>query len=197
MVAAGPDLAHAGLEASEVADIYSDVEPIDSDGATVERLRTVLERATTGHIACHARFEVDNPMFSSLRLADGDLNVYDLERMSRVPDVVVLSACDSGFSEAHPGEELMGLSSALLSLGAKSLVASVGLVPDSEATRELMVGLHRGLISGLGPAEALKPSPRGDQGHQSGVRRGGVVCLHRSRLKKHSNLMYHGLRSAL
>jgi len=94
-------------------------------------------------------------MFSSLRLTDGDLNVYDLERMRRVPDLVVLSACDSGFSDTHPGEELMGLSSALLSLGAKSLVASVGLVPDSEATRELMVGLHRGIISGLGPAEAL------------------------------------------
>jgi CHAT domain-containing protein len=155
VVAAGPDLAHAGHEAAEVADIYSGVEPIDPDGATVERLRTLLDRATTGHIACHARFEVDNPMFSSLRLTDGDLNVYDLERMRRVPDLVVLSACDSGFSDTYPGEELMGLSSALLSLGAKSLVASVGLVPDSEATRELMVGFHRGLVSGLGPAEAL------------------------------------------
>ncbi len=117
-------------------------------------------------------------MFSSLRLTDGDLNVYDLERMRRVPDLVVLSACDSGFSDTHPGEELMGLSSALLSLGAKSLVASVGLVPDSEATRELMVGLHRGLISGLGPAEALNRA-RGSLGDTTAgyVAAASFVCI--------------------
>jgi CHAT domain-containing protein len=68
---------------------------------------------------------------------------------------VVLSACDSGFSDTHAGEELMGLGSALISLGTRSLVASVGLVPDSDATRELMIGFHRGLNASLGPAEAL------------------------------------------
>ncbi len=178
VVVAGPDLAHADAEAWEVADLYAGVEAVDSDGATVDRLRTLLDRAATGHIACHARFEVDNPMFSALRLTDGDLNVYDLERMRRVPDLVVLSACDSGFSDTHPGQELMGLSSALLSLGAKSLVASVGLVPDSEATRELMVGLHRGLISGLGPAEALNRA-RGSLGYTTAgyVAAASFVCI--------------------
>jgi len=28
-------------------------------------------------------------------------------------------------------------------------------VPDSAATKDLMVGLHRGLVSGLSPSEAL------------------------------------------
>jgi CHAT domain-containing protein len=65
-------------------------------------------------------------MFSSLRLADGDLYVYDIERLGSAPDLVVLSACDSGFTETRPGEELMGLSSALLSMGTRSIIASVG-----------------------------------------------------------------------
>ena len=90
-------------------------------------------------------------MFSSLRLSDGDLTVYDMERMRRVPQLVVLSACDSGFSDAHPGEELMGLSAALLSMGARSLIASVGLVPDSDATRALMLALHRNLRAKMTP----------------------------------------------
>jgi CHAT domain-containing protein len=49
----------------------------------------------------------------------------------------------------------MGLSAALLAMGTKSIIASVGLVPDSEATKDLMVALHRGLISGLSPSQAL------------------------------------------
>jgi CHAT domain-containing protein len=49
----------------------------------------------------------------------------------------------------------MGLSSALLSMGTKSIIASVGLVPDSTATKDLMVALHRGLIAGLSPSHAL------------------------------------------
>jgi CHAT domain-containing protein len=107
------------------------------------------------HIASHASFQFENPMFSSLRLVDGDLNVYDIERMEMAPDVVVLSACDSGFTETHAGEELMGLSSAMLSMGTRSIIASVGLVPDSHATKDLMIALHRGLLAGLGPSIAL------------------------------------------
>jgi CHAT domain-containing protein len=40
-------------------------------------------------------------------------------------------------------------------MGAKSVVASVGLIPDSEATSDLMVRFHRGLISGASPSSAL------------------------------------------
>jgi CHAT domain-containing protein len=117
-------------------------------------------------------------MFSSLRLADGDLNVYDLERMKRVPDLVVLSACDSGFSETRPGEELMGLASALISLGTKSLVASVGLVPDTEATRSLMLDFHRGLVEGLGPATALSRAQQSGRDTTSGyVAAASFVCI--------------------
>jgi len=49
----------------------------------------------------------------------------------------------------------MGLSSALLSIGTHSIIASVGLVPDSTATKDLMVALHRGLVSGLSSSQAL------------------------------------------
>ncbi|HLF59735.1 MAG TPA: CHAT domain-containing protein [Acidimicrobiia bacterium] len=155
VVVAGPDLASAGTEASEVAALYHDALLIGPENSTVEKVRTALNRAAMGHLASHASFEVENPMFSSLRFADGDLTVYDMERMRRVPHLVVLSACDSGFSDTLPGEELMGLSSALLSMGARSLIASVGLVPDSDATRALMVELHRNLIARIPPAEAL------------------------------------------
>ena len=155
VVAGGPDLEIADSEVEAVARLYQSAETFHPGQAQAEPVRDAMSGARVAHIAAHAKFEVQNPMFSSLRLADGDLNVYDLERIGDPPSTVVLSACDSGYTEARPGEELAGLTSALLSMGSRSIIASIGLVPDSEATKELMVALHRGLASGKPAAEAL------------------------------------------
>jgi tetratricopeptide (TPR) repeat protein len=154
VVSAGPDLAGALEEIEAVGALYEDAR-IFSDDASVDEVRRELDGTGVAHIACHAGFRVENPMFSSLRLGDGDLNVYDIERLAMPPTLVVLSACDSGYTETRAGDELAGLTSALLSMGTRSVVASVGLVPDSPATSELMVELHKGLVAGLEPAKAL------------------------------------------
>jgi CHAT domain-containing protein len=178
LIAAGPDLAQANAETIDVAELYPEASLLGPGQSTVEDVRKGLDRAAVAHIASHARFETENPMFSSLRLADGDLTVYDLERMRRVPGLMVLSACDSGFSDAHPGEELMGLGSALISLGVRSLVASVGLVPDTDMTRELMIGFHKGLRNGLGPAAALSRAQSAiDESPAGYVAAASFVCV--------------------
>ncbi len=156
LVAAGPDLELSDAEVTEVGALYPGATLFRSEESLVENVEISLDGARMAHIASHAFFQFENPMFSSLRLADGDLNVYDIERLKSAPGMVVLSACDSGFTDTHPGEELMGLSSALLSMGTKSIIASVGLVPDSDATKDLMLELHRGLIAGLSPSDALQ-----------------------------------------
>jgi hypothetical protein len=48
----------------------------------------------------------------------------------------------------------MGLAAALLALGTRALVASVGLAPD-RATRPIMLALHDGLRAGAQPSAAL------------------------------------------
>lgn len=160
VVAGGPDLDVAEGEVAAVASLYPDATSLPP-GATVEEVRTHLGGAALAHIASHASFQVENPMFSSLRLGDGDLNVYDIERLEAPPSTVVLSACDSGYTETRSGDELAGLTSALLSMGTRSIVASVGLVPDSEATSALMVRFHRSLLDGLEPAAALAAARAG------------------------------------
>lgn len=154
LVAGGPDLSIAEAEVTAVGELYVGATVL-GPRAAAEEVRSGLDGADVAHIACHATFRSDNPMFSSLRLGDGDLNVYDIERLQAPPSMVVLSACDSGYTETRPGDELAGLTSALLSLGTRSVVASVGLVPDRPATSDLMLGFHRGLIEGLEPATAL------------------------------------------
>jgi hypothetical protein len=154
LVAGGPDLETAGSEVEAVGSLHPNATVLPP-GASVEAVRTGLVGARIAHIASHATFQVENPMFSCLRLGDGDLNVYDIERLEKSPDLVVLSACDSGYTEALSGDELAGLTSALLGMGTRSVVASVGLVPDSSATSDLMVSFHEGLVAGLEPGRAL------------------------------------------
>jgi hypothetical protein len=154
VVVGGPDLAAAEGEINGISQIYGNAR-VFPPGSTVDAVKDAITGASVAHIASHATFQSENPMFSSLRLGDGDLNVYDIERLQDPPSLVVLSACDSGYTEARAGDELAGLTSALLAMGTRSIVASVGLVPDAPATSELMVEFHRGLVAGLEPAAAL------------------------------------------
>lgn len=154
VLAAGPDLVNAGSEIASLQLLYPEATVLQATDP-VESFGSATRGAAIAHAACHATFEVDNPMFSSLRLGDGDFNVYDLERLHEPPELMVLSACDSGYTDTRAGDELTGLTSALLSMGSKSVVASVGLVPDSTATSDLMVRFHKGLRSGLSPSRAL------------------------------------------
>jgi tetratricopeptide (TPR) repeat protein len=153
-VVGGPDLGTASDEVEAIGDLHAGALVLPP-GTSVGTALAALEGASVAHIACHARFEAQNPMFSALRLGDGDLSVYDLERLERAPGAVVLSACDSGYTEAKEGVELAGLTSALLSMGTRSVVASVGLVPDAPATSQLMVRFHRALLEGRAGPEAL------------------------------------------
>ena len=178
LLVAGPDLEMSDAEIVEVARSYAEAVVLQSTKSQVEIVQAHLDGARLAHVASHASFQFENPMFSYLRLADGDLSVYDIERLGAAPDVVVLSACDSGFSDAHAGEELMGLSSALLNMGTRSIVASVGLVPDSTATKDLMVALHRGLKGGLSPSHALNRAQGQVRDTQGGyVAAGSFICI--------------------
>lgn len=122
--------------------------------ASVEVVARELEGADLVHVAAHGHFRADNPYFSSLRLADGPLTVYDLDALERAPGRLVLSACVSGLSAVRPGDELLGLTAALFALGTNRLVASVVPISDA-ATGPLMLRLHELLATGLPTATAL------------------------------------------
>jgi CHAT domain-containing protein len=111
------------------------------------------------HIASHASFRSDNPHFSSLRLFDGPLTVYDIERLGRAPRQLILASCKSGLSTVRPGDELMGLVGSLFSMGTQTLIAPVVEVSD-ERTQSLMLSLHTAMTSGQDPAAALARAQR-------------------------------------
>jgi tetratricopeptide (TPR) repeat protein len=153
-LAAGPGLPEALREVEQLRAAYAGAECLTGGQATVAAVTEALERSDLVHLAAHGRFRADNPLLSSLALHDGPLTVYDLEAVGRVPDCLVLSACDAGLSEVRAGDELMGLAAALFALGTRTLVAAVAPIPDGE-TRPLALALHEALRAGHSPAEAL------------------------------------------
>jgi CHAT domain-containing protein/tetratricopeptide (TPR) repeat protein len=151
---AGPRPPQAAAEVDALHALRPDATALTAERATVAAALGALDGAGSAHIATHGEFRADNPLFSYLQLVDGPLTVYDLSALRAPPPLLILSACDTGLSAVHPGDELQGLSAALLGLGARSVVASLGPV-DDEATRQLMVGFHGRLRTGIGAAAAL------------------------------------------
>lgn len=106
------------------------------------------------HFAGHAEFRADNPVFSSLRLADGPLTFLDVERLSLGARAVVLAACRTG--AARPGLGLgMGLARGFLVAGARNLVVSLWAIGDEE-TQEWTEFLYQNLAEGHDVAVATR-----------------------------------------
>jgi tetratricopeptide (TPR) repeat protein len=153
-LARGPGLGTEGAEVPLIARLYDDVTVLAGAEATAGRVLSALEGAWLGHIAAHGSFRADSPMFSSLRMHDGPLTVYDFEQLDRAPYRLVLSSCDSGVLAPAGADELLGLVSSLLPLGTAGIVASVVPLND-DAVVPLMVSLHRYLRAGHNLAESM------------------------------------------
>ena len=87
---------------------------LHGDRAVVADVATAMRGADVAHLVCHGRFSSDNPMFSSLLMADGPMFVYDLERLTPPPKVIVLSSCHAGSHATPAGREVLGLTASLL-----------------------------------------------------------------------------------
>jgi CHAT domain-containing protein len=111
------------------------------------------------HIATHGYFRQDNPMFSSIRLGDSYLSLYDLYHMNLPAELVVLSGCATGLNVVKTGDEQIGLVRGLLQAGAQSMVLSLWDVHDA-STKEFMVAFYRGWRRGLSKSMALKVAMR-------------------------------------
>jgi len=122
--------------------------------ATVDAVADLAAASSVLHIAAHGRHASDNPLFSGLELADGALFGYDIDRIPRLPDTVVLSACEVGRSSVRWGEEALGMTRTWLHAGTRCVIAAPVVVADDVAC-ELLGGVHAGLAAGESPAEAL------------------------------------------
>ncbi len=100
------------------------------------------------HFASHALVNEDNPLQSGLLLAssntienslgdDGYLNSMEISSLTLNADMVVLSACNTGFGKLIAGEGILGLQRSFLKAGASSVLVSLWSIYD-KSTAQLM-----------------------------------------------------------
>jgi hypothetical protein len=125
------------------------------DAATEQAFRRHAPEADVIHLASHAVFRQDNPLFSAIRLADGWLSLYDLYGLRLRASLVTLSACETGVNDVLAGDELVGLARGFFQAGAASVVVSLWAVDDASTAR-LMERFYTHLEAGFGPATAMR-----------------------------------------
>lgn len=142
---------HAVNEAQTIAAMFDGGELRVGDDAMIDDLADYQLL----HLASHATFRADNPLFSALKLADGWLTVHDLYRLKSAPPLVTLSACDTHQHQVATGDELMGLARGFFAAGSRTLVVSSWMVDDA-VTATLMCHFYRALQSGMTVAAAMR-----------------------------------------
>lgn len=131
-------------EIEHLRKIFRKAKTLTGDAATVSAFTRQAKDFDVLHLACHGEFRPDNPLFSSLHLADGAITVRDVCSQKLKANLVTLSACETGLNSIFAGDEILGLTRGFLTAGVASLVLSLWTVND-EATAELMKNFYQQL----------------------------------------------------
>ena len=151
---AGPRVPQAESETTAASKVWADSQVLHGADASAEAVSRLAGEVDVLHVSAHGRHSSENPLFSGFELADGPWFGYDIDQLERVPDVVLLSACEVGRSTLRGGEELIGMTAAWLHAGSRCVVASAAAIND-EVAHDVLVRVHEGLADGHLPAAAL------------------------------------------
>lgn len=131
--------------------------------ASETRFKKDFENYSVIHLAMHALIDDSEPMFSKLvfsqnngdSINDGYLHTYELFGMETNSELVVLSACNTGYGKLETGEGLMSLAYSFAYAGCPSIMMSLWPV-DDESTSELMKYFYQNISQGMHKDEALR-----------------------------------------
>lgn len=114
------------------------------------------------HLAMHSLLNDEEPRYSELLFNhrkdstnDGYLTIAEIYNLKLNAQLVVLSACSSGFGKIQHGEGPISLSRAFSYAGCPSVVMSLWKVPDL-ITTSIMKNFYGSLTEGMSKDEALR-----------------------------------------
>lgn len=127
--------------------------------ATEEQFKEIAKQYRLIHIASHASVNDTDPLYSHVALLpsegeDGKLDMAELFGMQLNAELVVLSACETGYGKYMYGEGIMSMAKGFSFAGTQSLITSLWQVND-EATSRLMKYFYQELKKGIPKDEAL------------------------------------------
>jgi CHAT domain-containing protein/Tfp pilus assembly protein PilF len=114
------------------------------------------------HLAMHGILNQKNPIASSLaftengsQVEDNFLHASEISNLSLEAQLVVLSACETGYGKFERGEGIMSLARSFMHAGVPSLVVSLWQVNDY-STSKIMEYFYKELKNGKSKSEALQ-----------------------------------------
>ena len=131
-------------------------------GITKQGFKEMAQGYKIIHFASHASENIDVPTASKILIDTNSqnrnnnfLHRYDILNMKLTPDLVTLSACNTGVGKVQKGEGILSLARAFTHAGAKSVVMSLWQVSD-HTTYQIMVQFYKNLKKGLAKDQALR-----------------------------------------
>lgn len=136
------------------------VKTLVANQATRTAFLKALSQYDIVHYAGHANYQRANPDQSYLKLRDGRVTAFEIERFTgpELPSVVFLNACWSAKELATPASYqsiVRGLSRTFLYSGVNTFLGSLLPIPDASAAR-MAVLFYEGLFAGYSVGEALR-----------------------------------------
>lgn len=114
------------------------------------------------HLAMHGIVNPRMPILSSLAFAenqdsleDNFLEAYEIAQLKLNADLVVLSACETGYGKFQEGEGILSLARSFMYAGVPSLVVSLWQVNDG-STAIIMEGFYKRIAQGIPKDKALQ-----------------------------------------
>jgi CHAT domain-containing protein len=155
------DLPGARAEAIAIAQLLKTT-PLIGNQATKAAVLQQMNQASIIHLATHGLLETlkgDIPgaiVLASSGTDNGFLTSSEIFDLKINPDLLVLSACDTGGGEIT-GDGVIGLSRSFIAAGAPSLLVSLWAVNDN-STSALMQSFYQTLKTNPNKAQALRSS---------------------------------------
>jgi CHAT domain-containing protein len=169
------NLLFAYEEAFTVAELFQ-TQPYVREQATKTlvqaKLRDERDALDVLHFSCHGRFDTQQALKSGIELApegndiakegneeseeQWNLTTEEIFRLSMHATLVILSACETGVNEHKPGDELIGLTRALIYAGTPSVVVSLWSVA-SNSTSMLMEHFYQQLLAPIADHTMKQP----------------------------------------
>ena len=150
-----PGIEQVTQEVTQLARLLPHACVLQDGAATLQAVQIRAGQCRLLHLATHALYRADNPLFSGLQLADGWLLARDLYAMRLPCDLATLSACQTGVTQVQSGDELFGLVRGFLAAGVRSVAVSLWPA-DDQATAALMQEFYQRLFQGQSKASALR-----------------------------------------
>jgi len=141
-------------EVEQIQSILSEKASFTLDNHSASFLSKMLDYDIL-HLATHACLDRENPKNTRIFFSDDYLTAYDLAGIRFEPELIVLSACNTGTGKLLEGEGVYSLAREFTIAGSRSTLTSFWAIDDCSTSR-IMSAYYESLREGNKKSEALR-----------------------------------------